>query len=203
MRLFSILLNSIPQINQGQLDLGIVDPIISKLSACIRAAFFLSHGIRTDTTMYILVEHENCVIKLVGSELKYLWPDVRSIALLLMKAQMELKLNKGKSSLSKRGVYINKGSLNLIETLREININSAQVIFPSLNGKSIEEIMIGVSVSFIVPVEYPPSEFIVTQLVNQGFKEVFFREIYTIDNFIVMAHNHLDVLRGNDSDGDN
>jgi len=202
MRFFSVLLNSIPQINQKQLDLGFVDQTVSKLSACIRATLFLSHGIRKDTTLYILVKDGNYMIKLVGAELKYLGPDARSIALLLMKAQIELKeLNKKKNTLSKRGVYISENSGNSIETLR--NINASQVIFPTINGKNIEEIVLGDNVNSVVPIEYPFPDFIKSQFVNQGFKEVLFRDTYTIDNFIVMVHNHLDALRGNDNNGDN
>lgn len=193
MRFFSVLLNRIPQINQKQLDLGFVDSTVSKLSACIRAAFFLSHGIRRHTIVYILVEDGNYVIKLVGAELKYLGPDARSIALLLMKAQIELKeLNKRKDTLSKRGVYLSKNSVNLLEILR--NINASQVIFPTMNGKSIEEIVIEGSVNSVIPIEYPFPDLIKSQLINQGFKEVFFRDIYTIDNFIVIVHNLLDAL---------
>jgi tRNA pseudouridine-54 N-methylase len=191
-----------PQITKKQLDLGFVDQTVSKLSACIRATFFLSHEIRRDTTLYILVKDGNYVIKLVGVELKYLGPDARSIAMLLMKAQIELKeLDKKKNTLSKRGVYICENSANPIETLR--NINASQVIFPTINGKSIEEKVLGDSINSVVPLEYPLPDLIKNQLVNQGYKEVFFRDIYTIDNFIVMVHNHLDALRGNDNNGDN
>jgi tRNA pseudouridine-54 N-methylase len=202
MRFFSVLLNSIPQITPKQLDLGFVDQTVSKLSACIRATFFLSHGIRRDTILYILVKDGNYMIKLVGDELKYLGPDARSIAMLLMKSQIELKeLDKKKSTLSKRGVYVCENSANSIETLR--NINASQVIFPTIKGKSIEGIMLGDSINSVVPLEYPFPDFVKNQLINQGYKEVFFRDIYTIDNFIVMMHNHLDALRGNDNNGDN
>lgn len=202
MRFFSVLLNSIPQITQKQLNLGFINQTVSKLSACIRAAFFLSHGIRRDTILYILVKDENYMLKLVGSELKYLGPDTRSITMLLMKAQIELKeLNKKKSTLSKRGVYIYENITDSIETLK--NINASQVIFPSIKGKSIDEIVFGDSVNSVVPLEYPFPDFIENQLANQGYNEVFFRDTYTIDNFIVMLHNHLDTLWGNDNNGDN
>ncbi len=201
MRYFSVLLNSIPKISQKQLDLGFVDRTVSKLSACIRAAFFLSHGIRRDTILYILVKDGNFMIKLVGDELKYLGPDIRSIALLLMKAQMELKELNKKRALSKRGVYILENNANQIETLRNITAN--QVIFPNINGKNIEKIMLTSSINSIIPIEYPFSDFVKNQFVKQGCLEVFFRVIYPIDNFIVMVHNKLDSLWGNDDNGDN
>lgn len=201
MRYFSVLLNSIPKISQKQLDLGFVDQTVSKLSACIRAAFFLSHGIRRDTILYILVKDGNFMIKLVGDELKYLGPDIRSIALLLMKAQMELKELNKKRTTSKRGVYVLENNANQIETLRNITAN--QVIFPNINGKNIEKIMLTSSINSIIPIEYPFSDFVKNQLVKQGCQEVFFRGIYPIDNFIVMVHNKLDSLWGNDNNGDN
>lgn len=201
MRYFSVLLNSIPEITQKQLNLGFIDPTVSKLSACIRDAFFLSHGIRRDTILYILVKDGNYMIKLVGNELKYLGPDTRSIAILLMKVQIELKEPNKKKTMSRRGVYTFENIANPIETLRNTNAN--QVIFPDINGNDTEKIMLTNSINSIIPIEYPFSDFVKNQFIKQGYKEVFFRDIYTIDKFIVMVHNQLDALWGNDNNGDN
>ncbi len=200
MRYFSVLLNRTPKITQKHLNLGFIDPTVAKLSACIRAAFFLSHGIRRDTILCIIVKEGNYSIKLVGDELKYLGPDSRSIATLLMKAHIELKEPNKKKTMSKRGVYTFENNVNPIEILRNINVN--KVIFPNLNGSNIEKIMFKNSINSIIPIEYPLSDFVKNQFIKQGYKAVFFRDIYTIDKFIVMVHNQLDALWSNDNNGD-
>ncbi|MEX2706073.1 MAG: hypothetical protein Q6352_012585 [Candidatus Freyrarchaeum guaymaensis] len=201
MRYFSILVEGIPRIELKQLNRGFVDQTVSALSACIRAAFFLSGEIRRNTVVYILVKREGYTFKLVGSELKYLGPDTRSIAILLMRTQRELnKLNKRREIRSRRGVYICENS-DMVETLRRIATN--QIIFPTTSGEAIEKIKLGRNVNVIIPIRYPFTISERNKLFGQGYKGVFFRDIYTVDNFIVMVHNRLDSLWSNDSDGDN
>jgi len=202
MRIFSVVLNSISTINKRKLDLGLVDNTISRLGACIRAAFFLSHGIRKDTVLYIIVKDENYTIKLVGSELRYLGPDIRSTSILLMKVLGEVKkLNnkKNKKVLSKRGAYIFEDYVDLVDRLR--NIDAEQVIFPNLKGRNIEEIIIKGSINCIVPLEYPFPDFMRNKLVEQGYMEVLFSGNSPVDNFIIMVQNWLDTLWGNGNNG--
>ena len=201
MRYFSILVVDTPRIELKQLNRGFVDQTVSTLSACIRAAFFLSGGIRRNTVVYILAKGEGYTLKLVGSELKYLGPDTRSIVILLMRMQRELnKQTKGKKTRSMRGCYICENS-DMVETLRRLAAN--QVIFPTTSGEAIEKIKLGRNVNAIIPIRYPFTISEKNKLFGQGYKGVFFRDIYTVDNLIVMVHNRLDSLWGNDSDGDN
>lgn len=201
MRCFSVLLNNIPIITRKQIDLGFIEQTVSKLIACIRAAFFLSQGVRRDVIFYILVEDGNHMIKLVGDKLKYLGPDTRSIAMLLMKAQTGLKQQNIKEAMFRRGVYISENYVGALETLRKITVE--HVVFPNTKGKKIEKITFRNSLNCIIPIEYPFPDFRIYQLVREGYEEVFFRDIYPIDSFIVMINNKLDVLRGNDNNGDN
>ncbi len=200
MRIFSVVLNSISAINKRKLDLGFVDNTISRLGACIRAAFFLSNGIRKDTVLYIIVKDEIYTIKLVGSELRYLGPDIRSTSLLLMKVLGEVKeLDNNKKVLSKRGAYIFEDDADLVDRLR--NINAEQVIFPNLKGRNIEEIIIKGSINCIVPLEYPFPDFMRNKLVEQGYTEVLFSGNSPVDNFIIMVQNWLDNLWSNGNNG--
>jgi hypothetical protein len=192
-------LNSISTINKRKLDLGLVDNTISRLGACIRAAFFLSHGIRKDTVLYIIVKDENYTIKLMGSELRYLGPDIRSISILLMKILGEVKKLNNKKVLSKRGAYIFEDYVDLFDRLR--NIDAEQVIFPNLKGRNIEEIIIKGSINCIVPLEYPFPDFMSNKLVEQGYMEVLFSGNSPVDNFIIMVQNWLDTLWGNGNNG--
>ncbi|MEX2751871.1 MAG: hypothetical protein Q6366_008275 [Candidatus Freyarchaeota archaeon] len=199
MRIFSIVLNSISTINKRKLDLGFVDNTISRLGACIRAAFFLSNGIRKDTVLYIIIQDKNYTIKLVGSELRYLGPDIRSTSILLMKVLGEVKELNNKKVLSKRGAYIFKDDADLVDRLR--NIDAEQVIFPNLKGRNIEEIVIKGSINCIVPLEYPFPDFMRNKLVEQGYIEVLSSGNSPVDNFIIMVQNWLDNLWGNGNNG--
>jgi tRNA (pseudouridine54-N1)-methyltransferase len=55
---------------------------IDVLCRCVNAAFLLSHGIREDVELF-LVLRDSLTLRLVGSELRYLSPDQRNVASLL------------------------------------------------------------------------------------------------------------------------
>jgi len=55
---------------------------IDVLCRCVNATFLLSHGIREDVEL-LLVLQDSLTLRLVGSELRYLAPDERNIASLL------------------------------------------------------------------------------------------------------------------------
>jgi tRNA (pseudouridine54-N1)-methyltransferase len=55
---------------------------IDVLCRCVNAAFLLSHGIREDVELF-LVLRDSLTLRLVGSELRYLSPDERNVASLL------------------------------------------------------------------------------------------------------------------------
>lgn len=59
---------------------------LSLLSRIINAAFFLSHGIRRDVTLRILVHDRGVLISFVGSKLKQLHIDEQSMVGVLRKA---------------------------------------------------------------------------------------------------------------------
>ena len=59
------------------------------LCRCVNSAFLLSHGLRRDVELYLVLlgpPSPPVTLKLVGAELKYLNPDERSTAALLAKA---------------------------------------------------------------------------------------------------------------------
>jgi len=61
-------------------------PEIYDILSAIQAAFFLSHNIRTNTDFSLIFLAEDLMITYVGTELRFLGPDERSIGMLLMKA---------------------------------------------------------------------------------------------------------------------
>jgi tRNA (pseudouridine54-N1)-methyltransferase len=52
------------------------------LCRCVNAAFLLSHGIREDVELFLVLQ-DSLTLRLVGSELRYLAPDERNVASLL------------------------------------------------------------------------------------------------------------------------
>ena len=79
------------------------------LCRCVNSAFFLSHDMRRDTELFLVLRGEPDpprTIRLVGSELKYLNPDERSTGALIKKA---LENYSGRvEERSTPGIYISK-----------------------------------------------------------------------------------------------
>jgi len=80
------------------------------LLRCINSAFFLSHDLRSDVEMHIVLQgppNAPMTIRLVGSELKYLNPDERSTAALIRNALSAKTNGESKSS---PGIYVSSRS---------------------------------------------------------------------------------------------
>ncbi len=78
------------------------------LLRCINSAFFLSHDIRRDVEVYLVLQGPPSpprTVRLVGSELRYLNPDERSTAALVRNAL----LHQGKMKTSP-GIYVSNDS---------------------------------------------------------------------------------------------
>ena len=62
------------------------------LARCINSAFFLSHDLRRDVELYLILQGGNAppkTVRLVGDELRYLNPDERSTGALIRNALMK------------------------------------------------------------------------------------------------------------------
>ncbi|MHC1569231.1 MAG: tRNA (pseudouridine(54)-N(1))-methyltransferase TrmY [Candidatus Syntropharchaeia archaeon] len=82
------------------------------LCRCINSCFFLSHDIRRDTRLWLVLRGEPDppkILRFEGSELKHLNPDEWSTGALISKA-LEKGVNK-KERLSTPGIYIRRGDL--------------------------------------------------------------------------------------------
>ncbi|WP_456327889.1 tRNA (pseudouridine(54)-N(1))-methyltransferase TrmY [Archaeoglobus sp.] len=86
---------------------------------CIAQALFISHGIRRDVEVYVLLLGEPDppkALKIVGSEVRYMAPDERNVGGIIRKA-LSLKVD-GSWRRSTPGVYIARKNLsNLLEEL--------------------------------------------------------------------------------------
>lgn len=93
-------LNDLPG-SAGRLDI---------LCRCVTAAFCLSHGIRRDVTVYLVLQ-DQLVLRLEGARLQHLNPDERSTGALLQKALRAYREHPEGELESTPGIFIAPGSL--------------------------------------------------------------------------------------------
>jgi len=107
------------------------------LVRCVNSAFFLSHAIRTDAELFLVLEGGEDPPKTVrfsGKEIRYLNPDERSTASLIRNALLK-KLDE-KEIRSSPGVYISRRSFSeIIDQLKEIS----EIIYLKEDGTDIRE----------------------------------------------------------------
>ncbi len=101
MRHFYILLNRIPELTKRDVDQGEIIDEVSELCSCIRNALFLSHDVRRDVEVHLVLIDEMRKITISGRDLRYLSPDERSICMLLIKLHERKHINR-----PWRGVYV-------------------------------------------------------------------------------------------------
>jgi tRNA (pseudouridine54-N1)-methyltransferase len=93
------------------------------LVRCVNSAFFLSHRIRTDVELFLILgggPEAPKTVRFCGSELRYLNPDERSTASLIRNAL--LKKTDKKEVRSSPGVYVSRRSFfDVISSLKEIS----------------------------------------------------------------------------------
>ncbi|MBD3341368.1 MAG: hypothetical protein GF353_19840 [Candidatus Lokiarchaeota archaeon] len=97
---------------KNDIDKGKTPPLIYEICSCLREAFCLSYAIRKNNNIYLYFKDTSGLIKFQGNKLKYLGPDERSQALLLLKAQNKIKVAKLQESngwiKSTPGIYVKK-----------------------------------------------------------------------------------------------
>jgi len=121
----SFSLNDLP--GAGRMDI---------LCRCINSAFFLSHDIRRDTRIYLVMlgsPKPSLIVRFEGSELKYLNPDERSAGSLISKAVGQKGVDDFEIS-STPGVWVRRGGLE--DVLSEKN----NIIYLREDGKYIKEL---------------------------------------------------------------
>ncbi|ABR56253.1 tRNA (pseudouridine(54)-N(1))-methyltransferase TrmY [Methanococcus aeolicus] len=106
---------------------------------CVSSAFFLSHDLRRDTIFYSVhygAPNPPVAIKFVGSELKRVSPDERSIALFIKKALDKSPMQLWKESTS--GIYIAKKEFK--DIILEKKNEGKEIYYLHKDGEDIENI---------------------------------------------------------------
>ncbi len=163
------------------------------LLRCINSAFFLSHDIRRDVEILLVLQgppHPPKTIRLVGNELKYLNPDERSTAALVRNALLQKVDAEERSS---PGIYVSNRSYR--DVLSNIP-KGEQIVYLKESGEDIRVLAFQDDVNFVLGddqdltgeeesmlLKYDP------KLISIGTRS------YHADHCITIVNNELD-LRG-------
>jgi len=118
------------------------------LIRCVNSAFFLSHEIRKDTELYLILQggyDPPKTIRFTGSELRYLNPDERSTSSLIRNALLkELKDGETRSS---PGIYVSRRSFSdIIEMLSK----KSKLIYLKEDGSDLREHEMHEDLTFVI-----------------------------------------------------
>ena len=169
------------------------------LLRCINSSFFLSHDIRRDVEIVLVLQgppYPPKTLRLVGSELKYLNPDERSTAALVRNALLQ---NVDSEERSSPGIYVSNRSYR--DVLSNIP-KGEQIVYLKESGSSIRGFDFQGNVSFVLGddqdltkdeegllLEYDP------ELISIGTKS------YHADHCITIVNNELDLRGANPAPG--
>ncbi len=174
-------LNDLPG-SAGRLDI---------LCRCVTAAFCLSHGIRRDVTVYLILQNQ-IIIRFDGSTLKHLNPDERSTAALIQKAlkAFTASVPKGQEIESTPGIFVSSGGL--LDVLRRVTHTGLTIYWLHEHGDPIRRAQLNQDAAFVLSdhLEFLPEE---TALLA-GLPQLSLGPLSLhADHCIVIVHNELDV----------
>jgi len=125
-------------------------PEIYEIILAIQAAFFLSHKIRVNTHFSLMFLDENLVIEFIGTELRFLGPDERSIGMLLMKAlEKKDRVQRNIKIRSTPGIWIQRRTVE--DLLYELEENSQIILVDNDLDVELEEIS-QKHIIFLIPI---------------------------------------------------
>lgn len=174
-------LNDLPG-SAGRLDI---------LCRCVTAAFCLSHGIRRDVLVYLVLQ-DQLIVRLEGRRLKHLNPDERSTAALLQKAlaAFAYRPHTGEELESTPGIWIASGGLS--KALEHVQALGLTVYWLHEQGAPIRQAQLSADAAFVLSdhLEFLPEE----AALLERFTALSLGPLSLhADHCIVIAHNELDV----------
>lgn len=179
-------LNDLPG-SAGRLDV---------LCRCVTAAFCLSHGIRHDVCVYLVLQNQ-IVIRLDGSRLKRLNPDERSTAALLQKALKAHMEHPDREIESTPGIFVAPGTLrDVLDALASPHpgpgVETRSIYVLHERGAPIRQFELSSEVAFLLSdhLDFHPEE----ELLLSGFTRLNLGPLSLhADHCITITHNELDL----------
>lgn len=192
MRVFIVLGHKVPLTGDFSLnDLPGSAGRLDILCRCVTAAFCLSHGIRRDVTVHLVLQNQ-VVLRLEGARLKHLNPDERSTAALLQKALRAHTESADKESEieSTPGIFISAGGLrDVLETFEKTGL---KLYMLHEQGKPIRQAEFASPVAFVLSdhLDFSPSEVaLLDKLPRLSLGPLSLHA----DHCITITHNELDL----------
>ncbi|UCE81583.1 MAG: tRNA (pseudouridine(54)-N(1))-methyltransferase TrmY [Methanobacteriota archaeon] len=160
------------------------------LLRCVNSAFFISHDIRRDveiTLMLLGKPNPPKTIKIVGSEVKYLNPDERSTAALIRNALLQKPGGERRTS---PGIYVSERSYS--EVLSNISKES-QMYYLKEDGEDIRDTSFGDDITFVLGDDQDLTEDEETILMSYEPKKLSLGPVsYHADHCVTVVNNELD-----------
>ena len=160
------------------------------LLRCVNSAFFLSHGIRKDVEIVLLLLGEPNppkTIRIDGSEVKYLNPDERSTAALIRNALLQKGEGERKCS---PGIYVSARSYG--EVLSNVHKES-KMFYLREDGEDIRSSAFGEDSTFVLGDDQDLTKEEEEVLMTYEPKRISLGPIsYHADHCITLANNELD-----------
>ncbi len=162
------------------------------LTRCVNSAFFLSHDLRKDVELYLLMlggEDAPKVIRFSGEELRYLNPDERSTASLIRNALIK-KLEEDREIRSSPGIFVSRNDLKgLMEDLSK----DSNFIYLREGGTDVREYEFPENPCFILGDDRDPTEEEEEILGNYHFDKISLGPVSLHANHcMVVVHNEMD-----------
>lgn len=162
------------------------------LTRCVNSAFFLSHDLRKDVELYLLMlggEDAPKVIRFSGAEIRYLNPDERSTASLIRNALMK-KLDGDREIRSSPGVFVSRNDLKgLMEKLSK----DSEFIYLREGGTDIREYEFPENPCYILGDDKDPTEEEEAILSGYEFDRISLGPVSLHANHcMIIVHNEMD-----------
>jgi tRNA (pseudouridine54-N1)-methyltransferase len=160
------------------------------LLRCINSAFFLSHKLRRDVEVYLVLQGPPTpprTVRLVGNELKYLNPDERSTGALVRNALLQTGQGEVKSS---PGIYVSaKGFTDVIDELSE----RSRIVYLKEDGNDVRDKRFEGDVTFVLSDHTDLTSDEESQLLRHTPGIICLGPIsYHADHCIIIMNNELD-----------
>jgi tRNA (pseudouridine54-N1)-methyltransferase len=117
------------------------------LLRCVNSTFFLSHGIRKDAEIYLVLQGEPrppLTVRFSGAEIRYLNPDERSTGALVRNALLKADEGEVRSS---PGVYISRRSF--AEVVADL-ASKSELVYLKEDGEDVREKNFAEDVTFVL-----------------------------------------------------